>query len=132
MSERMTLTAPAAAWAAVAARPAAAPKTVHRVPPRPGAPLRLAARALKVAVVVDPAALVGFVPADGGRVPIVINVDGRTVKGELNPKSVKKAIAAVAEHGVDKVAVVLQGKLGQGDVLEEAGISAQVKGAPKA
>jgi hypothetical protein len=75
-------------------------------------------------------ALAGFVPPDGGRVPIVINVAGRVVKGDLNPKSVKKAVVAVAEHGADNVAVVLQGRLGAGDVIEEVGISAQPK-APK-
>ena len=57
MTER-TLTAPPAAPAAIASRPAAAPKTIHRVPPRPGAPLRLSAKTIKVTLVVDGAVLV--------------------------------------------------------------------------
>jgi hypothetical protein len=41
------------------------------------------------------------------------------------------SVATIAEHGAEAVAVVLQGKLGDGDVVEEAGITVQVKG-PKA
>ena len=33
----------------------------------------------------------------------------------------------IAEHGTDGVAALLQGKLGQGDVLLEAGLVCQVK-----
>ena len=57
-----------------------------------------------------------------------IIIDGRTVKGDLNPKSVRKAIATIREHGAEAVAVVLQGNLAPGDVLDQAGISAQLKG----
>jgi hypothetical protein len=43
---------------------------------------------------------------------------------------VRKVIAVVAEHSAEAVAVVIQGRLGDGDVIEEAGITAQVKGQP--
>jgi hypothetical protein len=131
MSERTTLTAPPAARAALAARspvpaPTEAPKSYAL---RPGGRLRLSAKTLKVSLVLDPAALAGVtVPANMQRVEFAVAVDGRTVRGSLNAKSVRKAAAALAEHGADGVAVVLQGKLAAGDVLEEAGLSAQVKG----
>jgi hypothetical protein len=38
-----------------------------------------------------------------------------------------RRIATITEHGVEAVAGVLQGKLGDGDVVEEAGIVAQLK-----
>jgi hypothetical protein len=127
---KLILSAPAAARAAITTRPAAAPPPgpTHVVPPKPGAPLRLSSRSLKVTFVVDGAALVDHVVPDGcSRVKILVNIENRKVTGELNPKSLRKAIATVREHGAERVAVVLQGALGPGDVLQEAGISAQVK-----
>lgn len=106
-----TLTAPAAARSALASRQAEVPKPTISVPPRPGGPLRLMAKALKCTAVVDPAAIGGFMVPNG-------------------MQRVEFAVA-VAEHGPESLAVVLVGRLGQGDVLEEAGISAQVKGQPK-
>jgi hypothetical protein len=124
-----TLTAPAAARAALASRQAEVPKPTISVPPRPGGPLRLMAKALKCTAVVDPAAIAGFMVPNGmPRVEFAVAVDGRKVTGSLNAKGVRKT---VAEHGPESLAVVLVGRLGQGDVLEEAGISAQVKGQPK-
>jgi hypothetical protein len=38
---------------------------------------------------------------------------------------VRKVAATIAEHGVDGVAVIMQGKLAAGDVIIEAGLSAQ-------
>ena len=59
----------------------------------------------------------------GGRRRIATG--GRTATAELNPNSLRKAIATIREHGASAVAVVLQGSLSPGDVLEQAGISAQ-------
>jgi hypothetical protein len=158
MSDRTTLTAPATARARAEAiarglaqtNPAAAAAyaegEVHRVnaetrPPPPrqierpprtrerAAKLELVAKAIKLTLVVDPAALAGFaVPDGGGRVGFRVQAGGRRLGGELNPKTVRKVIATIAEHGAEAVAVVVQGKLGDGDVIEEAGITAQVKG----
>ena len=47
------------------------------------------------------------------------------MKGQLTSKGLRKALAMIAEHGLDKVAVIVQGKLGEGDVVLEAGIIAQ-------
>jgi hypothetical protein len=123
-----TLTAPPAARAAIAARPAVAPKTVHHVPPKPGGRLRLTAKAFKVTLVVDGTVLADYTVPERDRPRVTIAAGGRTVTAELNPKSLKKAIATIREHGAEAVAVVLQGNLGPGDVLDQAGISAQLKG----
>lgn len=53
--------------------------------------------------------------------------DGRTVSADVAAKAVRKAQAVIAEHGTDGVAALLQGKLGRGDVLLEAGRVAQAK-----
>jgi hypothetical protein len=129
MSERPTLSAPPSAIAALASRQAEVPKPTIPVAQRPGGPLRLKARALKVTLVLDPAAIAGFtVPNGVARVEFVVAVDGRKVTGSFSAKSVRKAVAAIAEHGPEAIALVLQGKLATGDVIEECGIAAQVKG----
>jgi hypothetical protein len=52
------------------------------------------------------------------------------VSAELNAKSVRRALATIAEHGPDAVSVIVQGKL-VGDAIAEAGIMAQPKGPSK-
>jgi len=50
-------------------------------------------------VVVDPEGLAGVaVPPGSPRVPFEVNVAGRLVRGELNPKT-QRAVAAVAASG---------------------------------
>jgi hypothetical protein len=132
MSERnTTLTAPPAARAAVETRVQGTsyqPGTTSTL--RPGDRLRLTARALKVTTVVEPTAVAGFtVPNGAARVPFVVSVDGQTITGSFNAKSLRKAVAAIAEHGLDQVAIVVQGRL-VGAELTEAGIAVQVR-APK-
>jgi hypothetical protein len=92
----------------------------------------LTTRTLKCTVLLDPAELEGLALVDGiPRVQLNIRVaDGRTVTADIAAKAVRKAQAVIAEHGGAGVAVLLQGKLGQGDVLLEAGLVAQPK-APK-
>ena len=77
----------------------------------------LTARSLKATLVLEPAQLA--------------EVDGRTVTTDIAAKSARKALAAIREHGADGVMAILQGKLGKGDVLLEAGLVVQPK-APKA
>ena len=91
----------------------------------------LNARALKCTIVLDPVEAAHIVAADGKpRVVIDIRLPDRRVSVDLNAKSVRKAVAAISEHGPDGVAVVIQGKL-VGDVLTEAGIVAQPKVRPQ-
>jgi hypothetical protein len=40
---------------------------------------------------------------------------------------VLKAASMIAEHGSNKIAMILQGRLEAGDVLAETGVVAQVK-----
>jgi hypothetical protein len=88
-------------------------------------------RALKCTVVLDPAEVAQLVASDGKpRVVVAIRLPDRRVSADLNAKSVRKAIAAIAEHGPDGVAVI-QGKL-VGDTISEAGIVAQPKVRPQA
>jgi hypothetical protein len=91
--------------------------------------LQFISKALKVTLVLDPAALVGVdVPLGVSRVAIVVMIDSRRVRAELSAKSVRRAATTVAELGPEAVAVILQGKLEPGDVISEAGISAQPRG----
>ena len=45
----------------------------------------------------------------------------------MNPKTLRRVLKTISEHGPEKVAVILQGKLEAGDVVAEAGITAQPK-----
>ena len=90
------------------------------------------ARALKCTIVLDPAEVAQIAATDGKpRVVIDIRLPDRRVSVDLNAKSVRKAVAAIGEHGPDGVAVIIQGKL-VGDAIAEAGIVAQPKVKPQA
>jgi len=91
----------------------------------------LNSRALKCTIVLDPAEVAQLSAPDGKpRVVIDIRLPDRRVSVDLNAKSVRKALATVAEHGPDGVAVIIQGKL-VGDAITEAGIVAQPKVRPQ-
>src|SRR4051794_18140083 len=88
----------------------------------------LTARSLKATLVLEPAQLAELVVRDGvPRVELRIEVDGRTVTADIAAKSARKALDALREHGPDGVMAILQGKLGKGDVLLEAGLVVQPK-----
>jgi hypothetical protein len=90
--------------------------------------LALTSRAVKVTLVVDPAQLAGVTLAEGaGPEPFVVEAGGRRVSGTLNPKTLRKVMATVREHGPAQVAVIIQGRLELGDIVAEAGIQAQIK-----
>jgi hypothetical protein len=87
---------------------------------------------MKVTVVLDPAELAQIVAPDGKpRTVIAIRLPDRRVSVDLNAKSVRRAVAAIGEHGPDGIAVIIQGKL-VGDAITEAGIVAQPKAKPAA
>jgi hypothetical protein len=56
------------------------------------------------------------------RFEFTIAVEGRRITGKFNSKSLRRAVAAA--QGGD-VVVIVQGKLEAGDILVDAGISAQ-------
>lgn len=51
----------------------------------------------------------------------------RKLSADIAAKSLRKAQAAIREAGVDGVALVLRGCLVDGDIVAEAGLSAQPK-----
>ncbi len=87
------------------------------------------ARKLKVTTVLDTAAFAGLRLPDGvpARSELTVSVNGRRFKADVATKSVRRVLAAVAEHGVDGVVVLSQGTLGPGDEITEAGLVAQAK-----
>ena len=90
--------------------------------------LELESRALKASVVLDPAALVGVeVPNGLSKVTLRVAVPGKTIVAEVNAKSLRRTVAAIAAAGPNGVAVVLQGKLEEGNMLTKAGIAAPPK-----
>ena len=93
--------------------------------------LALTAKSLKVTLVIDAAQLAGAELANGAAPqPFVVAVADRKLVGQLNPKTLRKVLAMVREHGPEAVAVILQGQLA-GDTITEAGITAQLR-TPKA
>jgi len=135
MSERATLHASPEAHAAAENRPARTNPTTMTPPPRPRLPLRdsrgrlnLAAKALKVTLVLDPAQLAEvIVPNGAGPQPLRITIGERRVKAQISAKSLRKAVAMIAEHGAEKVVLLLQGKLVEDDVISECGLVAQLR-----
>ena len=97
-------------------------------PDRRFADFRASARAIKVTLVLDPTAFSGLaVPEGRPRHVLPVDVGGRVVKADLACKAIRKAVAAVAEHGPQGVALLLQGQLEAGDKLSSAGLSAMPK-----
>jgi hypothetical protein len=56
-----------------------------------------------------------------------IRLPDRKLSSDFAAKSLRRAQAAVREAGADAVALILQGCLVEGDVIAEAGLSAQPK-----
>jgi hypothetical protein len=142
VARNLALTNPAAARAYVAGQQHQAnaegrARSNGEIPHKPAPPqhrgnrragtTELAARAIKLTIVLDGAAVAAIAVPDGGRPRIVVTAAGRRLTAELNPKTLRKTVATIREHGPDQVAVVLQGKLAAGDVIEEGAITAQVK-----
>jgi hypothetical protein len=88
----------------------------------------LAAKAIKVTLVVDPAAVVAIPLRDGAPAPVVtIAAGGRSLRATFNAKSLRRTQATIRDVGPEAVAVVIQGKLGPDDEVLEAGIVATPK-----
>ena len=71
-------------------------------------------------------------PAGKPRVRLRIRLPDRTVTADIAAKSLRKAQTAIREAGADSIALLLQGRLIAGDVIAEAGLSAQPKAAKPA
>ena len=94
--------------------------------------VRATARKLKVTMLLDPAPFASVAVADGApsRTDLAIAVGGRKVTANIATKGLRKALATVAEHGADGCVLLLQGVLSGGDVVDEAGFTAQPKVKP--
>jgi len=97
------------------------------LPPRPGT---LTAGRLKVTLVLNAAELLAVkAPKDKQRVTLRIRLSDRAITAEIAAKSLRKAQTAIRVAGADNIALVLQGRFIAGDVIAEAGLSAQPKAA---
>ena len=92
-------------------------------------PITTTAKSLKVTAVIDAAPFEGFAIPPGAKPVVAITVGERVYRCELNPKSLRKAVALLDEHEPANVVLIVQGKL-NGTVIEEAGIAATVRLAP--
>jgi hypothetical protein len=92
----------------------------------------VAARTIKLAITLEPADVLQIPVIDGQpRVQLQIAYNGHVLQADLAAKSVRQAQATIPEAGVDYVFTGLQGKLGRGFEVAEAGIIAQLKAPPK-
>lgn len=110
--------------------------TLNRPPQAQPAPAEqsgvatVTARNIKITLVLNTAeaatALQPFATTDK-RIPMTVMVEGRRLKADFAPKAVRKVLGAIQEHGLDGIAILIQGKLGSGDHVLEAGLMAQPK-----
>jgi hypothetical protein len=91
----------------------------------------LMTRSLKVTCVIDPAGAAALqAPVGQSHVAATIDVGGRRFRVRFNAKSVRRVQHGLSVSAPETLVVMVQGRLGIGDVIEDAGITAQVK-APK-
>jgi hypothetical protein len=87
----------------------------------------IAARTIKVTIPLDPAAVLGLAVKDGqARVKFTVTHDAGALRADVSAKSVRRVQAAITTNGVENTFVMLQGRLGRGEILE-CGLTAQVK-----
>lgn len=87
------------------------------------------ARKLKVTTLLDPAPFIGMsMPPDNtpGRTVLALTVAGRAYTADVATRSIRRVLAAIAEHGAEGVAILVQGAL-VGSEITEAGLAAQPK-----
>jgi hypothetical protein len=111
--------------------PSPARPTTRTEPARSFSPA-LNGRAIKATIVLETAEIAMLTAPDGQRrTTLRIKVAGRNVSVDIATKSLRKAIATIAESGADECVAIVQGKLERGDVVSEAGLVVQLK-TPKA
>jgi hypothetical protein len=94
---------------------------------KPMASLTVTARAMKVTVPLDAAAVTALPTPDGqARSKLTINCEGKSYVADIATKSLRKVKATIAANGAENVFVMVQWKLKGGEIIE-AGIVAQVK-----
>jgi len=88
--------------------------------------LSVTARAVKVTVPLDPAAISTLPLPDQQRVELLVGCDGQRYAASISAKSLRKAKNTIDTNGAEKVFVMLQGKL-KGNEILECGLVAQIK-----
>jgi hypothetical protein len=87
----------------------------------------LNAKTIKAVVPLDASEVAVLYVPDKPRHIITVSVAGRTIEADVASKSLRKAQVMIREVGPENVFVMLQGRLGPGDVLQECGLVAQAK-----
>lgn len=95
-------------------------------------PYKFNGRALKVTVLIDSHEIIGLKEPTTARTIMRVTVAGRTVTADVAGKALRRAQAAIREHGADGVAILIQGKLEADDKIADAGLVAQPKVKPAA
>jgi hypothetical protein len=68
------------------------------------------------------------IPAPEGKSRVVLRIlPDRALSADIAGKSLRKAQGVTRETGADNVVLVLQGRLAAGDMIAEAGLTAQPK-----
>jgi hypothetical protein len=92
----------------------------------------LTIRTVKLTVVLPTDQLTSLtVPDAAPPQELSLRCDGRRFTVKVKAKSLRQAVSLIAEHGPDKVVVLIQGKLGPDNTILDAGLTAQLK-IPKA
>jgi hypothetical protein len=92
----------------------------------------LNASKLKCTLILRPEELAAVPLRDGiPRVTLQVKLPDRMVTADIASKSLRKAQVLICEVGAENAVVILQGNLGVGDAILEAGLAAQVKMAKK-
>ena len=106
-----------------------APPTPAPAPAPKGKP-QVSAKAIKVVIGLNATEVLEAlqpVATSNAKTTLTIVVGGRQVTAAFQPKAIRKAVAVLAEHGPERVFVMIQGKLMGNNSLDEAGLVAQVK-----
>jgi len=88
--------------------------------------LSVTARAIKVSIPLDPAAVAMLPAPNQERVELAVGCDGLRYAASISAKSLRKAKSTISANGADAVFVMLQGKL-KGSEIVECGLVAQAK-----
>jgi hypothetical protein len=116
---------------AVPASPPAAQSALPATAPRLVGPPPLVAKSLKCSVSLPADQVMRIkIHGDNQRQKMLIRVAGRTVTAWLTLRALRKARAAIDEHGVENVVCRVEGWLNSKDVPLDAGLQTQPKGSP--
>ena len=88
--------------------------------------LSITARAIKVTIPLDAAAIAMLPAPSQERVELVVGCDGLRYTANIATKSLRKAKGIISANGAEKVFTMLQGKL-KGNEIVEVGLVAQIK-----